>query len=146
MAEATRLAGRLAEQTTSTETGELAESVPVATQVVHDSRQCALYRHFDADGVLLYVGISYDPYVRYTSGHEVFSAWSRFSSEFRVEWLPDREEARAAEVQAIKEEKPLFNQRGAEFYDKTAVVEYLIRHDALDLLVPHPSNQRVKRG
>jgi hypothetical protein len=68
-----------------------------------------LYRHFDSEGQLLYVGISISALERYKqhSGTE----WFPSVSQITVEHFPTREEAAKAEVLAIKTEKPKFNIR-----------------------------------
>lgn len=68
----------------------------------------ALYRHFDADGRLLYVGISLSPTYRLRQHHDC-SAWFQSIANVTVEWFPDRSAAMAAERQAIKAESPEFN-------------------------------------
>jgi len=67
-----------------------------------------LYRHFDADGKLLYVGISLSAISR-LGQHQDHSHW--FGSIARVEIVsfPSRADAIAAEREAIKNEKPLHN-------------------------------------
>jgi len=71
-------------------------------------RRCALYRHFDAAGVLLYVGISDAPVVRGKS-HAKYSNWVRFAVRMEAEWLDSREAAERAERAAIRTERPIFN-------------------------------------
>jgi predicted GIY-YIG superfamily endonuclease len=100
----------------------------------------ALYRHFDADGELLYVGISLDT-MRRLLQHKG-SEWQQEIAKVEIEWLPTREAALRAEADAITTEQPLWNRRGAgkpvenPWY---AVLEietdmydgfYLYRHDA----------------
>ena len=68
----------------------------------------ALYRHFDADGALLYVGISNNPFYR-LSKHSKTSSWSEEIARIDVEWLGSLEDAQAAERQAIKSEGPKHN-------------------------------------
>jgi hypothetical protein len=63
-----------------------------------------LYRHFDASGALLYVGISIDAGVR-LKRHDWATAVAR--SEITV--FPTRAEAAAAEAAAIRTEHPKFN-------------------------------------
>jgi predicted GIY-YIG superfamily endonuclease len=93
----------------------------------------ALYRHFDTDGVLLYVGISNNPSTRSQSHHR-HSAWTDFVAREEVEWLPDRDTASAAERDAIKAERPLFNGVHATDEAVRAGVEYLIKRGRTDLL------------
>jgi len=68
----------------------------------------ALYRHFDCDGVLLYVGISKNPVAR-MSQHFLFAEWFRQISSIKIEWLETREAAERHEMDAIKKEKPKYN-------------------------------------
>jgi hypothetical protein len=70
-----------------------------------------LYRHFDATGRLLYVGISLFAF-RWLAAHERNAGWWKdvrtvtITPPYRT-----RAEAAAAEIEAIKNEKPLFNQQ-----------------------------------
>lgn len=64
----------------------------------------AVYRCFNADGQLLYVGCSRDTLKR-THGHP----WHRQTTTITVEWFPDRYSAMEAEAAAITEERPLLN-------------------------------------
>lgn len=66
-----------------------------------------LYRHFDRDGTLLYVGISLSA-IRRTSQHKTSGWWMRVS-RIDIERHPTREKALEAERVAIQTEKPLFN-------------------------------------
>jgi hypothetical protein len=67
----------------------------------------SLYRHFDQDGALLYVGISLNA-VSCLSAHRR-SPWSNRIARIEVESHPTREAALAAELAAIRNEKPLHN-------------------------------------
>lgn len=69
-----------------------------------------LYRHFDGDGVLLYVGISLFA-LRRLAAHERTCGW--WATVRRIEIAPyrTRAEAAAAEIHAIKNERPRFNQQ-----------------------------------
>ena len=68
----------------------------------------ALYRWFDADDQLLYVGIS-NNVVRRSGEHAKAKAWMRQAVRNTVEWLPDRASALAAEEAAIESEHPKHN-------------------------------------
>lgn len=73
----------------------------------------ALYRYFDADGELLYIGISNDPDFRwkahlYGSGR---NAWPKQAARRTIEWCDARAEALKAEEAAIKAERPLYNEK-----------------------------------
>lgn len=70
-----------------------------------------LYRHFDGDGRLLYVGISISAAAR-TSQHSATADWFRDVRSITLEWHPNRAAAFVAELQAIRCERPLHNTMG----------------------------------
>jgi predicted GIY-YIG superfamily endonuclease len=72
----------------------------------------ALYRVFDADDMLLYIGISGDFGTRWKQ-HARIQPWWGEKQRLTVEWLASRELAEAAETAAIKAEKPAHNKRDA---------------------------------
>lgn len=74
------------------------------------SRRTALYRLFDQEGRLLYVGVAFDPEARW-KGHAAEKAWWGLVMERRVEWFDTRTDALIAEVAAIKADLPLYNIR-----------------------------------
>lgn len=75
----------------------------------------ALYRHFDGDGRLLYVGISLSAVARLAQ-HAHGSRWSHDIRRVDVEMHQTREAALAAERCAIVNEKPFYNKAvGAPF-------------------------------
>jgi len=67
-----------------------------------------LYRHFDGDGNLLYVGISINPFKRLDE-HKHSSQWFDFVKNVTIEFFDNREEALRAETTAIAKEKPIYN-------------------------------------
>lgn len=67
-----------------------------------------LYRHYDANGDLLYVGQSNNAFKRHAQ-HEQGSEWTASSVVMRVEYFGSRPEALAAEREAILLEKPRYN-------------------------------------
>lgn len=69
---------------------------------------CSVYRVWDDQGRLLYVGMSDEP-LRRMSGHHRCSVWADKAAEIRIEWHPSREEAAAAESAAILAEDPIHN-------------------------------------
>jgi hypothetical protein len=67
-----------------------------------------LYRHFDKDGVLLYVGISICVVSRlYTHSHN--SRWFNEITRIDIDKHETREDAEKAEEEAIKKERPKYN-------------------------------------
>tara|TARA_R110000868_G_scaffold94316_2_gene260280 strand:+ start:2477 stop:2971 length:495 start_codon:yes stop_codon:yes gene_type:complete len=70
--------------------------------------RCALYRHFDADGALLYVGITNNPQRRLAQ-HVAGSDWMELIATTETQWFGDRGEALTAEAKAIQSERPKFN-------------------------------------
>ena len=69
--------------------------------------QTALYRHFDIDGRLLYVGVSKNA-VQRLSQH-TSSPWMQKIRTVTVEMCQSREHALEAEALAIRIEKPAYN-------------------------------------
>lgn len=66
-----------------------------------------LYRHYDEAGVLLYVGVSLNALNRLSQHKE--SHWFHDIASVKIEGLPSREDALAAETKAIQAENPLYN-------------------------------------
>lgn len=79
----------------------------------------ALYRLLAANGRLLYVGIAANPDSRWGQ-HSTNQQWWNDVADRKIEWFPTRAEAAAAEVAAIKSERPLHNIQHA-VVDKPAV-------------------------
>lgn len=75
-----------------------------------EDRKCALYRHFNAEGTLLYVGISLRPFSRFKE-HNTHSEWADQIANMTIEYFPNRMEAMAAETKAVQEENPAHNIR-----------------------------------
>lgn len=67
-----------------------------------------LYRLFDAAGVLLYVGISGVPFLRWKQHGQTQPWWPRVTKA-TVQHFATRQAALEAELTAIREESPLFN-------------------------------------
>lgn len=96
----------------------------------------ALYRWYDADDLLLYVGISGSLNARVTD-HVKGSSWMDFAVRSTIERHPNREDASAAETEAIKTERPLFNATHNSTPEaRRRLVEYLLEHGRVDLLAP----------
>lgn len=92
------------------------------------NEETALYRWFDADGALLYVGISANLAVR-TGAHAKRSPWARFASQSSVERFTTRGDALAAERAAIEVERPLFNRAHNDTAEaRKRLTEYLVKH------------------
>ena len=76
------------------------------------TRRTALYRLFDADSVLLYVGIAFDPEARW-KGHTK-KPWWHLVAEKTVEWHDTRLLALEEEARVVETEKPLYNVLGVD--------------------------------
>lgn len=74
------------------------------------TRRTALYRLFDLEGRLLYVGVAFDPEGRW-KGHAYDKEWWEQVVEKRVVWHETRLDALAAELAAIRDELPKYNVR-----------------------------------
>lgn len=71
-------------------------------------RKTCLYRHFAADGSLLYVGMT-NSALRRIDGHRAKSGWVDQIHRVEIEWFATRAEAHAAERAAIVAEQPKHN-------------------------------------
>jgi predicted DNA-binding transcriptional regulator AlpA len=69
---------------------------------------CDLYRHFDKDGRLLYVGVSFATFWRLNT-HRNEATWYHEIRTITIDKFASRGEAMKAEAVAIRDEKPLNN-------------------------------------
>ena len=67
-----------------------------------------LYRHYNKEGVLLYVGISLSAINR-LGQHKDHAHWFSLISRVEIESFSSRAEVRNAEIAAINKENPLYN-------------------------------------
>lgn len=103
---------------------------PPKLRTTPDARPCALYRHYDADGVPLYIGISANLEVRGRS-HSRESVWVKFAVRVDARWYACREDAAAAEAAAIRRERPVFNRAHNDIPEAQArIAAYLLDHGA----------------
>lgn len=93
----------------------------------------AVYRHFAADGQLLYVGCSIDPLYRF-GVHRSVSPWAFEVARIDVEWFADKEAALEAEARAIRDEGALHNgpRRTRKGTKRTPNLGHLYLRDWLD--------------
>jgi predicted GIY-YIG superfamily endonuclease len=75
-----------------------------------------LYRFYDQEGSLLYVGISNTWYQRFHN-HERKAGWFSKVASSTFEWHESRESVEAAELLAIKTENPQFNKASNPAYE-----------------------------
>lgn len=80
-------------------------------QIKKANAETDLYRHFDAEGRLLYVGIAIDAGKR-SKQHQWMSSWFEKVSRTEVERHPNRAAALRAEREAIRTEAPIHNIQG----------------------------------
>jgi hypothetical protein len=87
--------------------------------------RAAVYHHFDDRDVLLYIGSSADPASR-ARGHAVSSVWVQYATYGTARWYPTAEDARRAEENAIRTERPVFNHMHAEVGRSERIEKYLL--------------------
>lgn len=68
----------------------------------------ALYRHYSANGELLYIGMSGDPERRMRE-HQCRTDWADGVGRSEIEWFPSRKAAREAESMEIERLSPPWN-------------------------------------
>jgi hypothetical protein len=78
------------------------------------SRRAAVYRLYDAEGTLLYIGSAYDPEGRCKGHHE--KPWWPEVVRRVDEWHPSRGDAYRVEADAIRSETSKFNRINAPGY------------------------------
>jgi hypothetical protein len=84
---------------------------PACASVNARQGRTCLYRHFNADSILLYAGIAGNPFTR-LGGHRRAALWFEQVARIDVEWYGSRTAAKAAETKAVRTERPLFNFTG----------------------------------
>jgi predicted GIY-YIG superfamily endonuclease len=77
---------------------------------VSTERPAFVYRTFDAEGRLLYIGMTYNLGKRFYE-HERKAKWWADFVDLTVTAYPNRDDAAAAEWSAIRYERPLHNVR-----------------------------------
>ena len=85
----------------------------------------AMYRFFDADGRLLYVGATYDLPTR-IGAHRVNAFWWPLVARTRWQLFPTVEAALEAEREAIATEHPRFNVRSRPWPSKPDEIQDMI--------------------
>lgn len=104
---------------------------PVAVDV-----RTAVYLHFDADDVLLYIGVTDDLTGR-GKAHAKGSSWVEFAVRAEAVWCESRTAALAREKELIQERRPLFNRKHNDTPEaRQRLVDYLVEHGRTDLLAP----------
>jgi predicted GIY-YIG superfamily endonuclease len=83
----------------------------VKTVVNVEQGPVMLYRLFDAEDTLIYVGISLDEYARFAQ-HRRAARWWGEVDHYTAEPFPTRKQARQAELATIREERPRYNIAG----------------------------------
>lgn len=81
---------------------------PIEVGNLEWARWFYVYRYYDADDVLLYIGFTSDPHTRWRQ-HQRNSAWAKDAATVRVERYAYEDLARSAERAAIWSESPLHN-------------------------------------
>jgi hypothetical protein len=104
-----------------------------AETAAEESGPDRLYRWYDEDDRLLYVGISNEPATRALT-HLRGSRWTDFAVRMELDpaSFPDRPTALEAEAEAIRQERPIFNTIHA-FASRAAQVRYLRERGVLPL-------------
>ena len=87
---------------------QLGHAVPHCPRPPSPDACIAVYRHFNADGQLLYIGCSTDPMGR-TKAHASSAPWFREVARIELQHFDSLSDALAAEAEAIRMERPLHN-------------------------------------
>ncbi|MFJ2374984.1 hypothetical protein ACIOZL_19575 [Streptomyces sp. NPDC087769] len=92
----------------------------------HRAGRAAVYRLYDADGTLLYVGMSCDPAKRFM-GHRADKPWWGEVDTHTLEWFGTRAGASVVEVAAITDERPKYNKAHNETLNDIQAAVYAKR-------------------
>lgn len=97
-----------------------------------------LYRHFDKDDQLLYVGVSLSTVVR-LSQHREYSKWYDEIARVTIQNYDTRDEALEAETQAIRNENPKYNIKKTKIKEKlieqnTQIIKQKIEESKKDIM------------
>lgn len=100
----------------------------------------ALYRLFNAQNELLYVGITWYPLPERMQDHENKKPWWNEVHHATAIWFESRREADDAETQAIHAERPKYNimKRPARELDRAQVMRRYLRLDHREMSEPLP--------
>ena len=103
------------------------------------AEKTTLYRYFDWDGVLLYIGIS-NQLVQRDTAHWKKSRWRPDAAFLSVEWFPIRRLAEFCEDRAIWAESPVHNARRRWDYepDVAPIYRHLVDPDTGIIPGLHP--------
>jgi excinuclease UvrABC nuclease subunit len=88
-------------------------------------RPTKLYRHYAADGTLLYVGISLSAIARLRQHIKSRASWVDDIALIRIENHPTRKAARIAEAAAIRAERPVYNTHHSDRETERVVMAFL---------------------
>ena len=89
-----------------------------------------IYRFFDIEDNLLYVGMSYDPALRFRY-HRDNAMWWHYQVRHTIEECTSRNQAFQKETKAIKTERPIFNRVASE-RDHTDAVRYIMARSSFE--------------
>lgn len=76
-----------------------------------DERRTSVYRIFDEDGYLLYVGVAVEPFTRLDT-HYRKKPWWHLVHHVDIEWFATRQDAMDEELRVIRTNIPVYNVQG----------------------------------
>lgn len=100
----------------------------VTTQFPHADAPHFVYRAYDSDGALLYVGVTYNPPLRFHM-HAKSSSWWADMAKVRLIVFPNRAYALEKEREAIWWERPVHNKRSPQPQEVRERYLHLLRRD-----------------
>lgn len=103
-----------------------------------NNKKTALYRHYDAFGTLLYVGMSYSPVSR-LANHINSAEWIEYAVRMEMKWFETRKEAEKAEIAAIKTENPKYNKEYTILFKRPGPSIYVTKEKQVRCVLVAPS-------
>lgn len=108
---------------------------------------CCVYRFFDVDDNLLYVGSAVYFNLRFSQHVQRRARWVPLAARALVTWYPSAMESEVGEEATIIAERPLFNEEHNRFPDAPQrLFDYLSERDRLDLLPDRMTRRLIRAG
>jgi predicted GIY-YIG superfamily endonuclease len=112
---------------------------------IHADKRTYVYRLFDNEGRLIYVGCTHDPEARIAM-HRNKAWWAPQIDRIKIKVFPNRQAAIEAEAKAIQEENPRWNinhrSYGQPHWTKDTYVDFIT---AMELAEPFKTPYRAAR-
>jgi hypothetical protein len=115
-------------------------------QPITPNRPAAVYFVHDATGLIVYIGVAFDPLVRIRF-HLNTAAWAAEIDTWSADWYSTRQDAERVEATLIETHEPIYNVRGTALHREVSL-RYRIptyQRDMTTYAQPIPPGRRPPR-